>query len=336
MNTKLNPKVVSIGSISAASLLINAFKDQPEHITAIVSTTDTGSSTGIVRKKFSIPAPGDVRAVLSAMGNDKGNRALLRRLFEYRLKPEHFPELSNLALGNLLLAALTDMLGSFSGAIKVAGELLGIKGKVLPVTTANTHLKALLDDGREVRGEEEVRQIGKPPIQKLFLKDNAVRLGEGVSEAITEADLIVIGPGCLYTSIIACLVVPGLPDALQKTKAKKIYCCNTTTTPGQTDGLTVLDHVKVVIYYLDNNPPDYALINSTRPRREVEKIYGHDKVFPIVPTPDEVEKIKAMGCVPIVADLIEGHWEGKRTLHKLDTIRHDPRKVRRVLENILH
>jgi uncharacterized cofD-like protein len=330
-NNRPRPKIVSIGSVSAASLLINGFRDQIENLTAIVPTTDTGSSTGIIRKKFSLPAPGDVRAVLSAMGDNKDHQATLKKLFEYRFKSEHFVELGNMALGNLVLAALTEITGSFSGAVKKAGEMLGIKGKVLPVTTANTNIKAILANGEEVWGEEEVRRLGKPSIQKLFLENSSVELGEGVSEALMEADIIVIGPGCLYTSVIACLVVPGFTEFLQKTEAKIIYCCNTTTTPGQTDGLTVLDHVEIITRYLNNIPPHYVLVNNKKPQQDMEEAYRQDNIYLILPTPDEVERIREMGSFPVLTDLIEEGWKGKRTLHKLDTIRHDPQKVRKVL-----
>lgn len=331
MDTRISPNLASIGSISAASILINGFQEYKENITAIVPTTDTGSGTGIIREKFSLPAPGDMRAVLAAMGDDSGYQGILKKLFEYRLSPDQFLELRNMALGNLIIAALSDLLGSFSQAVKVAGEILGIKGKVLPVTTANTHLKAILEDGQEVRGEEEVRRIGKPPIRKIFLEGNAVEIGEGIAQAIMEADIILIGPGCLFTSIIACLVVPGLSEVLYNTSAKKIYCCNTTTTPGQTDGFTVLDHVEQVTQYLVKHPPDYVLINNKKPRREVEEAYRQDNVWIILPNSYQVKKIKNMGIKPILANLIEEEWKGKGKLHKLDTIRHDPRKVREIL-----
>jgi len=331
MTKRLKPKLVSIGSISAASLLIKGFQDQPEHITAIVSTTDTGSSTGIIRERFSMPAPGDVRAVLAAMGKKEGGKATLRRLFEYRFSSEHPSELSNMALGNLFLAALTDMLGSFSEAVRTAGELLGVKGKVLPVTTANTQLAAILDDGREIEGEKEIRRVGKPSIKTLFLKNSDAELGKGVAESIMGADMIVIGPGCLYTSIVACLVVPGLQEVLQKTTAKKIFCGNTTTTPGQTDAFSVLDHVEIIIRYLANLSPEYVLVNNKKPRREMEEAYRKDNVFPLIPAADEMQKINSLGSIPIATDLIEEDWVGKRKMHKLDTIRHDPQKVSAVL-----
>jgi len=331
MTERPTPKLVSIGSISVTSLLIEGFKDHPEDITAIVPTTDTGSSTGIIRERFSMPAPGDVRAVLAALGEKQGDKATLGRLLQYRFRSEHFAELHNMALGNLVLAALTDMLGSFSEAVRTAGELLGVKGRVLPVTTVNTHLAATLDDGQEIEGEKEVRRVGKSAIKTLFLKNGGAKLGEGVAESIMEADMMVIGPGCFYTSIIACLVVPGMQEALQKTTARKIFCCNTTTTPGQTDNFRVFEHVEMVVRYLDHNPPEYVLINSEKPHREMEEVYCGDSIFPLLPAAGEIQKIKSLGCIPIAADLIEEDWAGKRKTHKLDSIRHDPRKVRTVL-----
>ena len=236
-----------------------------------------------------------------------------------------------MALGNLFLAALTDMLGSFSEAVRTAGELLGVKGNVLPVTTANTHLAAILDDGQEIEGEKEIRRLGKPSIKTLFLKNSDAKLGEGVAEAIMGADMILIGPGCLYTSIVACLVVPGLQDVVQKTTAKKIFCCNTTTTPGQTDAFSVLDHVEIIIRYLANLSPEYVLVNNKKPRREMEEAYRKDNVFPLIPAADEGRIIQELGSTPIAADFLENDWEGKRKMHKLDSIRHNPQKVSAVL-----
>ncbi len=320
--------------MSAASLLIKGFPECKGSLTAIVPTTDTGSSTGIIRKIFSLPAPGDVRAVLAAMADEKGSPAILRKLFDYRFNKRQFKALPNMALGNLILAALSDIEGSFAKAVKVSEKLLGVKGKVLPVTTTNTNLKAMLKNGKVVRGEKEVRRPGKPPIEKIFLEENSVTLGEGILRAIMGADMIIIGPGCLYTSIIACLLVPGFPPYSYQSKAKKIYCCNTTTTPGQTDDLTILDHVNLITQYLDNHPPDYVLVNNKKPRPAVVKAYQRDNVRLILPTPQEIEKIKTAGIIPMVTDLIEENWTGKRKLHKLDTIRHSPQKVRKALREI--
>jgi len=327
-------KLVSIGSISAASLLINGFPECKGNLTAIVPTTDTGSSTGIIRNFFSLPAPGDVRAVLAAMADEKGSPAILKKLFDYRFNNRQFKALPNMALGNLILAALADIEGSFAKAVKVSEKLLGVKGKVLPVTTTSTNLKAVLKNGKVVRGEKDVRQPGKPPIEKIFLEENSVTLGAGILRAIMGADMILIGPGCLYTSIIACLLVPGLSALLDQTTAKKVFCCNTTTTPGQTDDLTIFDHVNLITQYLDNHPPDFVLVNNKKPQPAIVKAYQRDNIRLILPFPHEIKKIKTAGSIPMVTDLIEENWTGKRNLHKLDSIRHSPQKVRKALLKI--
>jgi uncharacterized cofD-like protein len=182
--------------------------------------------------------------------------------------------------------------------------------------------------------EKKVRLPGKPPIEKIYLKENSVTLGAGISWEYYGADMIIIGPGCLYTSIIACLLVPEISKILHQSKAKKIYCCNTTTTPGQTDNLTILDHVNLITRYLDNHPPDYVLVNNKKPRPAVVKAYQRDNVRLILPTPQEIEKIKTAGIIPMVSDLTEENWTGQRNLHKLDTIRHSPQKVGKVLREI--
>lgn len=334
MNEKL-PRLVSIGSISAASLLIEGFRNQQLHITAIVPTTDTGSSTGVIRDWFFMPAPGDVRAVLTTLGDETDDRSrLLKQLFEYRLRATRFPEMHNMAVGNLVLAALTEMTGSFSKAVKEAGALLNINGMVIPVTSQYAHIKAVLEDGQEVLGEKQVRRLGKSRIRELGLDRDNVPLGDGVAEAIGEADLILIGPGCLFTSVAACLVVPGLADQVSRARGATVYCCNTTTTPGQTDGFTIPDHVEVVTRCLSNVPPDYVLINNRRPGTEIEAAYEQDGIQVLIPSADEVTTIAQRGCTPQLADLIEEGWAGKRTLHKLDSIRHDPRKIEAVLMSI--
>jgi len=333
---KALPNLVSIGSISAARLLAEGFPEHRERITAIVPTTDTGSSTGIIRERFHMPAPGDVRAVLAAMGDEHDERSrLLKKLVQYRFSEERFPELGAMAVGNLILAALTELCGNFSQAVRTGATLLGVKGRVLPVTSAYTQIGAVLEDGSRVVGEKEVRRPGKARIQRLFLVHEPVPLEDGIADAVYEADLILIGPGCLYTSVIATLVMPGLVDLLHTTKATSVFCCNSTTTPGQTDGMSVLDHVRTIITYLGDHPPDYVLLNNRRPDPAVEQAYTGDKVFPLVVDEHEPAAVQKLGSIPILADLIEDTWNGKRLLHKVDTIRHDPRKVRSALLDIV-
>jgi len=328
------PHIVCIGSISSASLIVQGFSDQQDRITAICPTTDSGSSTGVIRKYFSLPAPGDVRAILSLFSDLKGKDALFKELFEYRFHPGKSKDLEGMALGNLMIAALSGMTGSFEKGIESASRLLKIKGKVLPVTLAGTELCAELMDGRLISGEMEVRKVGKPAIRRVFLSDEGCNTTPACKRAIQSADLICLGPGCLYTSIIPCLLVRGIDDALTRTGGKIVYICNHTTTPGQTNGFTVLRHIAEIQRYLKKASLDYCLITDRMAPPEMVRAYQQDMVSFLTPAPEEITRIREMGITPVLGDFIERGWKGKRSLHKIDTIRHDPMKVRRALMKI--
>jgi uncharacterized cofD-like protein len=334
MSKKKLPRIVCIGSKSSASLIVKGFSSQRERITAICPTTDSGSSTGIIRNNFFLPAPGDLRAIITFFSDLKGKDALLKQLFEYRFQPEESKDLEGMALGNLVIVALTGITGGFEKAIESASRLLKVKGKVLPVTRANTQLCAQLIDEVVVAGEVEVRKIGKPAIKRVFLEDEETTTTLACIRAIKEADLICLGPGCLYTSLIPCLLVRGINEAMAKTKGKITYICNHTTTPGQTDGFTVLRHVEEIQRYLKKASLDYCLITDRIAPPEMIRAYQRDMISFIIPTEEEIKKIKEMGIKPILSDFIERGWKGKRSLPKLDTIRHDPLRVRAALMRI--
>ena len=334
MSKKNHPNIVCIGSKSSASLIVQGFSAHKERITAICPTTDSGSSTGIIRRNFSLPAPGDARAIMNLFSNLKGTDALLKDIFEYRFRTKDSQDLDGMALGNLVIAALSNITGSFEKAIESAGRLLKVTGKVLPVTLANTELCAELIDGTVVSGEVEVRKVGKPAIERVFLGDKGCSTTAACKKAILSADLICIGPGCLYTSLIPCLLVQGIGKVLAKAKGKIIYICNHTTTPGQTDGFTVLRHIEEIQNYLKKAPLDYCLITNQFPPPEMVRAYQREMVSFIAPAQEEVKRIKEMGIKPVLGDFIEEGWKGMRSLHKLDTIWHDPMKVRRALMKI--
>jgi uncharacterized cofD-like protein len=334
MREKKQPRIVCIGSKSSASLIVQGFARQKENITAICPTTDSGSSTGVIRKNFSLPAPGDVRAIISLFSGLKGKDALLKKLFEYRFHPEESKDLEGMALGNLMIAALSGMTGSFEKGIESASRLLKIRGKVLPVTLANTELCAELMDRRVMSGEMEVRRVGKPAIRRVFLLDEGCNTTPACKRAIQSADLICLGPGCFYTSLIPCLLVKGINDALTRTGGKIVYICNHTTTPGQTDGFTVLRHIEEIQRYLKKASLDYCLITDRMAPPEMVRAYQQDMLSFITPAPEEITRIREMGINPVLGDFIERGWKGKRSLHKVDTIRHDPMKVRKALMKI--
>lgn len=331
MGIKRLPNIVCIGSKSSAFLVFKGFPELKGKITAIVPVTDSGSSTGIIRENFLIPAPGDLRAIISLFSSLKGKEVILKKLFEYRFAPEKSKDLKGMALGNLILVALSDLCGSFEKGINSACKLLKVSGEILPVTLTNTELCAELTDGTIVYGEREVRRMNKPAIKNVFLRDIEVSTTQACRRAIYMADLICIGPGCLYTSLIPCLITQGITKALSISKGKIIYICNHTTTPGQTDGFTILRHIEEIQKYLKPATLDYCLITNQCPSPEMVRTYQKEKIFFILPNKEEILKIEKMGIKLILDNFIERGWQSKRMLHKLDTIRHDPRKVRKAL-----
>jgi len=240
-----------------------------------------------------------------------------------------------MAFGNLFLAALTQQEGSFLGAVEEASRLLKLRGRVLPVTLYNTHLCAELTDGSIVETEVNVRGIGKAPIQRVFLKDTHVGATPGSVEAIASADLITLGPGSLYTTVCACLLVPEIARAIANAEGLVVYVANTTRQPGQTDTLSLSDHVRAVQDYLGGSGLDAVLVNDDPPPAHLRVHYAEKGLELLDPTPDELERIRALGVRPVTAPIID-KWSGPRDLWlKQDTIRHDPERVARALVDLV-
>ena len=313
-------KILAIGGGTGLPRALEGLKTYSETPTAIVTVTDSGRSSGIIREQYGILPPGDVRNCLIALSESEEQEKDLYQLFQYRFNKG---SLNGMSLGNLLMTALTDITGSFEQAIKKASKILAIKGKVLPSTLTSTHICAELEDGSTVEEEFNVRATQKPPIKRVFLKSNNVEcLPEAISE-INKADIVVIGPGSLYTSIISNLLVGGMKEALKNTKAVKIYICNIVTQPGQTDNYTASDCVKAIIKYLGEGVLDYVLVNNNFPNDDILEKYRSEGAEIIAIDKDLAKtNVKAE-----VTDLIE-NIEQKRVLwEKQDLIRHDPEKL---------
>jgi len=315
-----NLKILAIGGGTGLPIALEGLKTYSENLTAIVTVTDSGRSSGVIREQYGILPPGDVRNCLVALSETEEQEKDLYQLFQYRFNKG---SLNGMSLGNLLMAALTDITGSFDQAIKKASKILTIKGRVLPSTLTSTHICAELKDGSVVEEEFNVRSPQKAPIERVFLKSNDVECPPDAISEIEKADIIVIGPGSLYTSVISNLLVGGIKDALQRTKAVKIYLCNIVTQPGQTDNYTASDHIKAIIKYLGEGILDYVLVNNNFPRKEIIEKYRKEDAD-IVALDENLEK----NNVAIeVTDLIE-NIEQKRVLwEKQDLIRHDPEKL---------
>ncbi|MDY7230742.1 gluconeogenesis factor YvcK family protein [Hyalangium rubrum] len=280
-------------------------------ITAVVTMSDDGGSSGRLRRSQGVLPPGDVRNCLVALA---GGKTALAEVFQYRFGGAK--GLAGHAVGNLLIAALAELKGDFMEAVRVSAEMLGARGQVLPCTLAPVQLVAKMTDATEVVGERNiVRAQGR--VHRVSLSPRSPPPSEGLLEAIHSADLIVIGPGSLYSSVIPNLLVDGVAQALQETRALKVMVANLMTQPGETDGMTCLDHVRAIIEHA-GPVLDAVLINGTTPPPESIQRYARKGAY-VIPV-DRRELITA-GVIPVEADLLK---EGSK-------IRHDGRKIARCL-----
>jgi uncharacterized cofD-like protein len=321
-------RIVCIGGGLGAPTVMAGLRAYTPDITGIIGVTDSGRSTGKVRIALDVPAPGDIRNALAVLAEGD---PVLTRLMAHRFETDKSEDLNGMAFGNLFLAALTQQEGSFLRAVEEASRLLKLRGRVLPVTLYNTHLCAELADGTVVEEEVQVRAVGKAAIKRLFLKDDSATATPGSVEAIAAADLITLGPGSLYTTVAACLLVPDIARAIANASGVVAYVANTTRQPGQTDGMDLSDHVRVVQDYLGGTGLDVALLNDDTPPAHLRTHYAERGLEYMEPTTVELEKIRSLGVRPVTAPVID-KWSGPRDLWlKQDTIRHDAERVARAL-----
>lgn len=273
-------KIVCIGGGTGTSVVLSGLKRYPVDLTAIVSMADDGGANKVIRDEFGLLPTSDLRQCFVALAeNDSGSEQSLRKLFTYRFhKGKGF---GGMTFGNLFMVALTDIFGSQTEAIKKTSEILKIKGKILPITLTDSKLVAIYENGEKVIGEhliDEPIHDGKLKIERLYLEPPSEAYPEAV-KAILDTDMVVIGPGDLYTSLISGLIVRGISEALGTTKAKIVYVLNLMTKYGQTTGFTAKDHVEVLEKYLGKNCIDYVLINSGSIPQGALKRYEEAKEF---------------------------------------------------------
>lgn len=246
-----------------------------ESLTAVVAVTDDGGSSGRLRDEFSILAPGDIRNCIVAMSD---HTALLTQLFSFRF--EGNGHLGGHSLGNLLLTALASVKGDFLSAIKAAGEVLAIRGTILPATMQNVHLVADLADGTTLKGESRISKAAAP-IERIRLEPSRCKPLPETLAAIRRADVITLGPGSLFTSIIPNLLVPGVARALRSSKALKILICNVMTQPGETPGFKASDHLESVTRNCGPGLVDMVLVNTAAPSAGALSTYRRDGAEPV-------------------------------------------------------
>lgn len=307
---KRNVKIVGIGGGTGLSTLLEGLKHWTKDITAIVTVTDDGGSSGRLRKDFNILPPGDIRNCIVSLAEPN---SLISELFQYRFKGKS--GLSGHSFGNLFITAMTELTGSFAKGILEASHILAIKGKVLPSTLENVVLGAKFTDGVQVLGQTKIVAYSNP-IEKVFLVPDNPPAYTGVLKTCKEADIIILGPGSLFSSIIPNLLVKGVAQSIKKSKARKIYICNIMTQPGETDNFTVADHLFAVEKYLGCNI-DYLIINSGKIAENLVKKHVRKNSFVVV---DDSNKLIDRGRI-IREDIVSNK----------DHVRHDPEKISRVI-----
>jgi len=250
--------IVVIGGGTGLSNLLRGLKNYSNSITAIVTMTDDGSSSGVIRKEFDILPPGDIRKCISALAYDE---ELISKIFEYRFSAKG-SSISGHTLGNIWITALTDYFKSFEKAIEATSQVFQTAGQVLPVSLQRVNLCAQFDDGTTVEGESKFVLSGKK-IKKVFLSKKGVKAYAPVLSAIKNADVIILGPGSLYTSVIPNLLISSIVSAIcNNQKALKIYIANCSTERGETEEYTISDHIKAVNFHSKKRVFDYCLVNS--------------------------------------------------------------------------
>ena len=302
---------------------MRGLRERDCELTGLIAVTDSGRSTGKIRIALDVPAPGDIRNALTVLAS--GDPTLIA-LMNHRFATERSEDLDGMAFGNLFLAALTQQQGSFLRAVEEASRLLRLRGRVLPVTLYNTHLCAELADGTTVEGEVNVRGLDKPPIRRLYLSDDGVEPVRGAVEAIDAADLVVLGPGSLYTTVCACLLVKAISRAIARSDALVVYVANTTQHPGQTDQVSLTGHVAEVLRYLGGGGLDVALVNDDPPPEKLREHYAGQGLVYLEPTAEELARIRALGVEPVLAPVIDKSAP-RELWQKFDTIRHHPERV---------
>lgn len=272
----MKKKVVVFGGGNGLSTLLSGLKEFPVDITAIVSVSDDGKSTGRLREEFNIPAMGDVRRVLISLSEVE---PIVEKLMNYRFQTTS--DLDGHTVGNLMLTALTNITGNMSDSIEVLGNVFNLKGKVLPLTEDNVVLMAHMKDGKTIEGEHIITDYPSQ-IQDLFYKEEPV-IPTQVLEEIRQADMIILSMGSLFTSVICNLISKDVIQAIDESHAKILYVCNIMTQPGETDDFTVSDHVETLNRYLGKNKITYVIVNTGEITPEViEKYAVEEQKDPVV------------------------------------------------------
>ena len=318
---KMGPyKIVAIGGGTGLSSLLQGLKRYAQsprevEITAVVTVTDDGGSSGRLRRELNILPPGDIRNCMVALSEDE---ALLSQLFQYRFAQGR--GLKGHSFGNLFLTALTSLTGDFAQAVKLSSEVLASLGRIYPSTATNVTLEAELENGRIVKGETRISK-SRAPIRSIRLSPQTCKPLPETLQAIEQADLITLGPGSLFTSVIPNLLVQGIPEAIHRSRALKAYFVNLMWQPGETSGFRASDHVKAIHRHARRSFLDVVAVNTRSISARQRRKYAVEKAQSVV---NDVDRLAQMGLQVVAADL----------LNDGDIVRHDPRATADIALNL--
>ena len=308
------PRIVAVGGGTGLSMLLSGIKNITNNITAVVSVGDDGGSSGRLRESLGILPPGDIRHCMTALADDED---LVTKLFKFRF--DNGDELEGHSFGNLFLTAMCEITGDMASAVKASANVISMRGRVLPATLDDMKLAAIMKDGSVVHGESAIPEA-HGHIEKLFSEPADCKALPEVIQAIRDAELIILGPGSLYTSVIPNLLIKEISEEISKSNAKKIYVCNIMTQPGETDGYKVSDHLKALLKHADvEHLVDAVLVNNNLPKQPSEK-YKEQGQYPVVLDNDEIKKLGVNICAN---NLVEPNKDG--------LIRHSAGRVARAV-----
>lgn len=313
---KRGPKVVVVGGGTGLSVLLRGLKRYTSNITAIVTVADDGGSSGKLMGEFGILPPGDIRNCLVALADKE---TLMEELFQHRFANGH--GLAGHSMGNLLIAAMTQIAGDFEAAIREMSKVLAIRGQVLPATVRHCCLCAELEDGSIIEGESKIPRTGKR-IKRVFLRPGDCEPVPEALSAIAEADVIILGPGSLYTSIIPNLLIKRMADAIARAHAATVYVCNMMTQPGETDDYKASDHIRAIHQHAGAGLIDYAIVNTADIPKNLLRKYKQDGAVPVRPDFKEIER---MNVIPVKKNLV----------FETDVVRHDTEKLAEAIMTLI-
>lgn len=306
------PRVVAVGGGTGLSTLLSGIKNFTNNITAIVTVTDTGGSSGRLREEMGMLPPGDIRNCLVALAE---TGPLIRDLFQYRF--ETGDGLKGHSFGNLFITALSKVTGDFEKAIAESSKVLAIRGRVIPSTLEKVTLVGEFMDGTYVEGETNITDAQKP-LRNIRLKPDDCHARPEALDAIENADLIILGPGSLYTSILPNLLIKDLYDAILKSEARKVYICNVMTQPGETEGFSAWDHLRVLLEHTDPRIVDACFVNTAEiPARMIEKY----KEKGAVPVEMDLQRIEQKGYEIVRGEFVNVNGQ----------VRHDPELLAKLI-----